>query len=164
MDGIPSFRNQVTITFDKVLDTTFVQNAERKDGTLFSFRHATGAEYGAFIAGKPRIVSGMTVTAILRVEGDWKNVVAWIDHETGAIACESLWRYVALVAVIPFLLIMAMGFWGRYPLVSVCLLLLVYGVVFASFQKLRYLFRIRRHLTQVGRQLAQIAWARGPQA
>ena len=76
---------QITTTFDRVFDVVASGTPYRQRGTLFSFESSGLKEYGVLIAGNPTLRSGMTVTAILKVPGNWQSLMCWQNHQTGEI-------------------------------------------------------------------------------
>ena len=56
--------------------------------TLFGFESASHKEYSVAAPGRPRIESGMTITAYLTKADDWETLIGWRDHETGEIVCQ----------------------------------------------------------------------------
>lgn len=77
----------VTAVFDEIL------HVHRGRGprclqklTVFSFK--SNFQYTPYVAvpGSPRLQAGMRVRALLRVPGDWKSLVGWLDLQTGELA------------------------------------------------------------------------------
>lgn len=60
----------------------------RRPITLFGFESASRKEYSVAAPGKPRIESGMTITAYLTEANNWETLIGWRDHETGEIVCQ----------------------------------------------------------------------------
>ncbi|WGY73093.1 hypothetical protein KEC55_34165 [Burkholderia cepacia] len=77
-----------TVHLDRVFGVTHTSQ-NRKSVTLFGFESKNRKEYSVAAPGKPRIESGMTITAYLSEAGNWQTLVGWRDHESGEIVCES---------------------------------------------------------------------------
>ena len=55
---------------------------------MFGFESASRKEYSVSVSGKPRVESGMTITAYLGQADNWQTLIGWRDHESGEIICE----------------------------------------------------------------------------
>ena len=133
-----------TVRFDRVFGITKTSQ-NRMPVTLFGFQSGDHIEYSAAAPGEPRIEAGMTVTAYLKEPGNWQTVVAWRDHGSGKIVCESevgwvlcLFGLVALCFLVPRL-------WHQ----SVTLLLagsVPFALIGSGIHNIRFLRSVRRQL------------------
>jgi hypothetical protein len=118
----------------------------RKRVTLFGFESESRKEYPVAAPGKPRIESGMTITAYLSEAGNWQTLVGWRDHESGEIVCESEGKSIFLcVWCVLGLCMMAHGVWQRSVVLSAISVGLVATFVW-GVRNVRYLRRVRREL------------------
>ncbi len=134
-----------TVRLDRVFGV--VQTSQnRKVVTLFGFESANRREYSVAAPGKPRIESGMTITAYLKEVGNWQTLIGWRDHKSGEIVCEPEGGpiFLCVWSTLGFCMT-ARGFWDRSPTLSV-----IAGVMVATFgwgiRNVRFLRRVRREL------------------
>lgn len=80
---------RVTVTIDRVFDITTGVSRGKQPCTFFSFQSGQSSEYGVAVPGEPRLVSGMTVSAVLDEDDNWQSLLGWIDHGTGELVCWS---------------------------------------------------------------------------
>ncbi|PLK49171.1 hypothetical protein [Uliginosibacterium sp. TH139] len=85
----------ITVTFERVFDI----RRERRGGritrpvTEFSFETTDkDCPLAVMVPGWPELVSGMTVTTLLRNQGDWRSLAGWVNLRTGEIAARSYGR------------------------------------------------------------------------
>ena len=76
----------VHLDFERVFDVAQFGKPPR---TCFSFESGGARVYSTEIPGFPRIESGMQVIALLGKNNDWQSLHAWINCETGEVACRS---------------------------------------------------------------------------
>lgn len=76
----------VSAVFDEILHV-HRNRASRTlpEHTVFSFM--SNFKYTPYVTvpGSPRLQAGMRVRALLRVPGDWKSLVGWLDLQTGEV-------------------------------------------------------------------------------
>ena len=80
----------VTIRMDRVFDVqpdAFSGNLRR---TLFSFESGGKRYFSILVDGDPKLVSGQTITALLKRKNDWQTVQGILIHETSAIFAPSV--------------------------------------------------------------------------
>jgi hypothetical protein len=117
-----------TVRLDRVFGV--VQTSQnREQVTLFGFESANRKEYSVAAPGKPRIESGMTITAYLAEAGNWHTLIGWRDHENGAIVCKPEGRpiFLCVWSVLGFCMA-ARGVWDRSIMLSAWCFLLLYSV------------------------------------
>ena len=135
----------VTVRFDRVFGV--VQTSQnRRPVTLFGFESAGCKEYCVAAPGRPRIQSGMTITAYLAKAGDWETLVGWREHESGEIVCQPQSEPIFLcVWSIAGLCFTACGAWygSRFLAIAAVLMVAVFGWGVRSF---RHLLRARQEL------------------
>ncbi|NML34841.1 hypothetical protein [Paraburkholderia antibiotica] len=141
-----------TVHLDRVFGV--VQTAQnRQPVTLFGFESKTRKEYSVAAPGRPRIESGMTITAYLVQADNWQTLIGWRDHENGEIVCKPVSGpiFACIWSVLGFCM-MTPGFSHRSAAMSVIAAIMV--VVFG--------FGIRNvcFLRKVRRELEQSAWDR----
>jgi hypothetical protein len=77
--------HSVTIRMDRVFDVhpdAFSGNIQR---TRFSFESSGKRHFSVLVDGNPKLISGQTITAILKHVDDWQTVQGIRIHETGEI-------------------------------------------------------------------------------
>jgi hypothetical protein len=136
-----------TIHLDRVFGV--VQTSQnRRLVTLFGFESANRKEYSVAAPGKPRVESGMTITAYLAETGNWQTLIGWRNHENGEIVCEPESGPIFLCAwsILGFCM-MAPGIWHRSTVMSMIavFMIAVFGWGFRNFRLLR---RVRRELKE----------------
>lgn len=119
---------------------------KRRLVTLFGFESASRKEYSVAILGRPRIESGMTITAYLQEADNWQTPIGWRDHESGEVVCEPDaepvflcgWSFASFCMTAP-------GLWYASPIAA---MIVVFDVaVFArGVRRYRLLRRVRRKL------------------
>lgn len=75
--------------------------------TEFGFESAGKKYYGVQVPGTPRIEEGMTVTMLLREEGDWTSVRGWVDMRTGEVSAPGVGQVVVAALVLLVISILA---------------------------------------------------------
>jgi hypothetical protein len=73
---------KITLTLTNVFDV--VRMSAKSTYTRFGFSSGDQTYTGLMIKGHPRIESGMTITAILRKDDDWKTLEGWLDLDTSS--------------------------------------------------------------------------------
>lgn len=94
--------HSVTIRMDRVFDVqpdTFSGNIRR---TLFSFESNGKRHFSVLVDGDPKLISGQTITAILKHQDDWQTVLGMRIHETGEIFAPDIGLDVWLLLLIMF--------------------------------------------------------------
>ncbi|CAJ0700425.1 hypothetical protein [Ralstonia holmesii] len=133
-----------TVRFDRVFGITKTSQ-NRMPVTLFGFQSGGHIEYSAAAPGEPRIEAGMTVTAYLREPGNWQTLVAWRDHGSGDINCESEVGWLLCLIGLAALCFFVPRLWHQ-PVT----LMLTASVPIALFgsgvHNIRFLRSVRRHL------------------
>ncbi|WP_175952391.1 hypothetical protein [Burkholderia sp. BCC0405] len=134
-----------TVRLDRVFGV--VQTSQnRRQVTLFGFESASRKEYSVAAPGKPRIESGMTITAYLKEAGNWQTLIGWRDHKNGEIVCEPecgaiffcVWSILVLCATVR-------GFWDRSLTLSIIAVVMI-AVFGWSIRNIRFLRKVRREL------------------
>jgi hypothetical protein len=80
----------ITIRMDRVFDVqpdAFSGNLRR---TLFSFESGGKRYFSILVDGDPKLVSGQTITALLKRKDDWQTVQGIVIHETSEIFAPSV--------------------------------------------------------------------------
>jgi hypothetical protein len=133
------------VHIDRVFGVTHTSQ-NRKRVTLFGFESENRKEYSVAAPGRPRIESGMTITAYLSKAGNWQTLVGWRDHESGEIVCESAGTPIFLcVWCVLALCMMARGLWHQSVVLSVISVGLVAMFIW-GVRNVRYLRKVRREL------------------
>ncbi|TGP40320.1 hypothetical protein EN871_29310 [bacterium M00.F.Ca.ET.228.01.1.1] len=107
-----------TVRLDRVFG--IVQTSQNRElVTLFGFESGNRKEYSVAAPGKPRIESGMTITAYLAQTGNWQTLIGWRDHETGEIVFKPAGGsiFVCVWSVLVFCMTVR-GFWDRSMILS----------------------------------------------
>jgi hypothetical protein len=83
----------VKVRFDRVFDVKR-HGASRYTPavTHFSFESSGKAYYGISAPGFPTVDPGMTVTAMLRKQGNWQTLAGWNNHSNGEVVVPSVSR------------------------------------------------------------------------
>jgi hypothetical protein len=134
-----------TVRLDRVFGV--VQTSQnREQVTLFGFDSANRKEYSVAAPGKPRIESGMTITAYLAEAGNWQTLIGWRDHENGAIVCKPEGRpiFLCVWSILGFCMT-ARGIWDRSIVLSAIAVFFV-AVFGRGARNFRCLRRARREL------------------
>jgi len=114
--------NEATVTFDRVFDIVRRSQRNRMPCTEFGFQAGDQKKYGIAAPGSPRIVAGMTVTAVLHRPGDWQTLLGWVDHETGEIVCRSAASEVGEIGALLFGGVWAYYLMGPHPIAAAVVL------------------------------------------
>ncbi|CAN7696737.1 MULTISPECIES: hypothetical protein [unclassified Caballeronia] len=136
-----------TVHLDRVFGV--VQTSQnRKQVTLFGFESAHRKEYSVAAPGKPRVVSGMTITAYLAEAGNWQTLIGWRNHEDGEIVCEpeSGPIFLCIWSILGFCM-MAPRLWDRPAITSVMAIFTV-AMFGWSVRNIRFLRKVRRELEE----------------
>lgn len=136
-----------TVRLDRVFGV--VQTSQnREQVTLFGFESADRKEYSVAAPGKPRIESGMTITAYFAEAGNWQTLIGWRDHENGVIMCKPEGPPIFLCAwsILGFCMT-ARGVWDRSAILSAIAVFFV-AVFSWSARNLCCLRRARRELEE----------------
>jgi len=107
-----------TVRLDRVFGVAQTSQ-NREQVTLSGFESGNRKEYSVAAPGKPRIESGMTITAYLAEAGNWQTLIDWRDHENGAILCKPAGRpiFLCVWSVLGFCMA-ARGVWDRSIMLS----------------------------------------------
>ena len=80
--------NAQTLTIDRVFDSRHRYRGSNGSGpkcTELGLEIAGNRHFMVVLDGWLEISAGSRVTALFRSPGDWKQLVGWVDHETGEI-------------------------------------------------------------------------------
>ncbi len=103
-----------SITFDKILYVKRIRGGTVPEATEFGFV-SDGVSYeGIVVPGKQKIETGLSVTALLRKDGDWHSLVGWVNNKSGDLAVDDI----ALPAILGIPLTLACIFWARVAFIA----------------------------------------------
>lgn len=74
----------ITVTVDKIIEI-HDRSTLYASRTEFSFIGDGRPHYAVTIPGRPRIIPGMKITALLRNESDWQTLRGWKDWGSGEV-------------------------------------------------------------------------------
>lgn len=106
---------QITVTMDRVYSMARF-TTKNHTYTEFGFQSAGKNYFGVQVPGAPRIEEGMTVTMLLREEGDWTSVCGWVDMRTGEVTAPGVGEAV-FVALVLLLISLFVAIGTRDPVV-----------------------------------------------
>jgi len=128
---------QMTVTMDRVFSKACFRTKDEVH-TEFGFESAGKKFYGVQVPGTPRIEEGMTVTILLREEGDWTSVCGWVDMQTGEIIAQGIGHSVFFVSCLLLIgIVVASSTRDPLPLLLCIPFILLYPMEIVPRQRIR---------------------------
>lgn len=133
-----------TAHFDSVFGVSRTSQ-NRRLATLFNFTASGHTEYSVAAPGAPRLVPGMTVTALLEEKDNWQTLIGWRDHESGDIVCDRPTEEILLCVALPPVIALLAATAAKQPM-SFVALVLVSAYLAWAIRRIRILRRARAML------------------